>query len=57
MPNITFSIVMLSRFTSNLEKPHQNVVQRLMRYLKAISKSMAIWTSLSVSESFRWLTS
>jgi len=34
MLDTTFSIEMLSRFISNLEKPHWNVVQRLMRYLK-----------------------
>ena len=30
-PDITFYVEMLSRFTSNSEKPHWDVVQRLMR--------------------------
>jgi len=43
-PDITFSVRILSRFTSNPIKPHWDVVQRLMRYLKRTLNLSLLYT-------------
>ena len=47
-PDIAFSVGLLSRFSSNPEKPHWNVVQRLMRYLKRTLNLSLLYTGYPV---------
>ena len=48
MLDTTFSIEMLSRFISNLEKSHWDVVQKLMRYLKETLNLSLLYTRFPV---------
>ena len=43
-PDIAFAVGMLSRFTSNPGKPHWDVIQRLMRYLKGTLSTGLFYT-------------
>ena len=43
-PDIAFAVGMLSRFTSNPGKPHWDVIQRLMRYLKGTLSTSLFYT-------------
>ena len=42
--DIAFSVGMFNRFTSNLGKPHWDVVQRLMRYVKETLNLSLLYT-------------